>query len=70
MALQIRADEWFNQRVYYGFYGVHSEWTPEHEQGRRKKKKTGTYAFAFLSFHFLQFLKVITLKDTSNISPS
>lgn len=37
MALQIRADEWFNHRVYYGFYGVHSEWTPEHEQRRRKK---------------------------------
>lgn len=40
MALQLRADEWFNHRVYYGCYGVHSKWTPEHKQGH---KNTGTY---------------------------
>lgn len=39
MALQIRADEWSNQSVYYGLYGVHSEWTPEHEQTRIENKK-------------------------------
>lgn len=48
MALQIRANEWFNHRVYYGFYGVHSEWTLEHEQGRRKKP--GTYALCISLF--------------------
>lgn len=68
MALQIRANEWFNHRVYYGFYGLHSEWTPEHEQG--VKKKQAHTLCAFLSFHFLQLLKVITLKETLNFSPS
>lgn len=69
MALQIRADEGFNHRVYYGFYGMHSEWTPEHEQ--RRRKKTGPYALRIsLSLYFLQFLKLITLKDISNFSPS
>lgn len=48
MALQIRAAERFNHRVYYGFYGVHSEWTSEHEQGRRKR--TGTYALCISLF--------------------
>lgn len=48
MALQIRAADRFNHRVYYGFYGVHSEWTSEHEQGRRKR--TGTYALCISLF--------------------
>lgn len=53
MALQIRADEWFNHRVYYGFYGVHSEWTPEHEQRPGKKQAQALCAFLSLSLSLL-----------------
>lgn len=39
---QIRTAEGLNHRVYYDFYGVHSKWTPEHEQAWKERNPART----------------------------
>lgn len=58
MALKIRAAEGLNRRVYYDFYGVHSKWTPEHEQAWKEENQARMLC-AILSFHFPQLPQIL-----------